>query len=81
MMQNKSSQEHINVKERTKHEQIHTSWLQYKTVAETFVAVICSQLSNIPSIFRNCDHLVLNKSLEKENCKLRITLLQIKIEE
>ena len=35
------------------------------SVAETFVAVICNQLSNIPYIFRHYDLLVLNKSLEQ----------------
>ena len=35
-------------------------------VAETFVTVICSQLSNIAYIFRNCDLLVLNKGREKK---------------
>ena len=50
-MHSKRSQEHINA----------TS-----NVAETSVAVICNQLSNIPYIFRSCDLLVLNKSCEKK---------------
>ena len=36
------------------------------TVAETLVAVICSQLSNIPYIFRHCDLLDLNKIHKKK---------------
>ena len=64
-MHNKSSQEHINVKQGTRREQIHASWPQY-IVAETLVTVICNQLSNIPYIFRHCGLLVLNKSHEKK---------------
>ena len=45
-------------------------------VAETFIVVICYQLSNIPYIFRNCDLLVLNKSHEKKLHDKKI-LLQI----
>ena len=65
MMHNRNSQEHIYVKYRTRHEQIHTSWPQY-IVAETLVTVICDQLSDIPCIFKHCNLLVLNKSHEKK---------------
>ena len=65
MMHNKSSQEHINVQQRTRHEQIYASWPQH-IVAETLVTVIWNQLSNIPYIFRYCDLLVLDKSQEKK---------------
>ena len=41
------------------------------SVAETFVAVICSQVSNIPFFFSNCDRFLRNKSHEKK--------LQVKI--
>ena len=56
---------HINVKQRTRHEQIHTSWAQY-IVAEILVTVIYNQLSSIPYIFWHCDLLVLNKSCDKK---------------
>ena len=36
------------------------------SVAETLVAVICNQLSNIPYIFRHCDLLDLNKIHENK---------------
>ena len=61
MVHNKSSQEHINVKYRTRNEQIHTI-----CVAETFVPVLCSQLNTVSYIFRNCDLLGLNESHEKK---------------
>ena len=64
---NKSSQGHMSLKskQRKRHAQIRTSWPQY-SVAETLVAVICNQLSNIPYIFRLCDLLVQSKSHEKK---------------
>ena len=62
-------QEHISLKVRIRHVQIHTSWPQH-SVAEMLVAVICNQLSNISYVFRHRDLLVLNKSHEK---KLQVT--------
>ena len=47
------------------HAQIHTSWSQ-NNMAETLVAVICNQLSNIPDIFRHCDLLDLNRVRDKK---------------
>ena len=68
---NKSSHKHINVMQRTKHEQIHTGWPQF-IVSKALVTVICNQLSNIPYIFRYCDLLVLNKSHEKKKKTLQV---------
>ena len=36
------------------------------SVAETFVAATCDQLSNIPYVLRNCDLLAMNKSREQK---------------
>ena len=46
------------------------------SVAKTLATEICSQLSNIPHIFRHCDLLDLNKINEKKY-QLGINLLQI----
>ena len=59
-----TTQEHIPLKVYN-HAQIHTSWPQ-NSVAETFVAVICNQLSTVPYIFKHCDLLDLNKIHEKK---------------
>ena len=64
MHNNRSSQEHQStgqVKNKTSTPVGHNT----NIVAETFVAIICNQLSNMPYIFRNCDLMVLNKSHEK----------------
>ena len=75
-----SSQEHIPLKiqQRTRHAQIHTGRPEYN-VAETLVAVTCSQLSAIPYVFRHCDiswFLKLYKVMNRNYKQLRIILSQ-----